>query len=118
MKKTGDISFSNSSGTRPSSTSNNAPPTGLEESSKDVDEVHGIEDMAMMVWKFVQAAGNLVQGLDSEVSSWASAVNAAERLTLRQDEVKLLRLRTKKHELVIVPDPKYLLVVVHETPPA
>lgn len=35
-----------------------------------------------------------------------------------QDEVKLLRLRTKKYELVIVPDPKYLLIVVHETPSA
>ncbi|OBT53509.1 hypothetical protein VE04_06592 [Pseudogymnoascus sp. 24MN13] len=34
------------------------------------------------------------------------------------DEVKLLRLRTKKYELVIVPDSKYLLVVVHETPSA
>jgi dynein light chain roadblock-type len=32
--------------------------------------------------------------------------------------VKLLRLRTKKHELVIVPDVKYILVVVHETSPA
>jgi len=32
-----------------------------------------------------------------------------------QDEVKLLRLRTKKQEFVIVPDPKYLLIVVHDT---
>ena len=35
-----------------------------------------------------------------------------------QDELKLLRLRTKKQEIVIVPDPKYLLTVVHDTPPA
>ena len=35
-----------------------------------------------------------------------------------KDEVKLLRLRTKKYELVIVPDSKYLLIVVHETPSA
>lgn len=35
-----------------------------------------------------------------------------------QDELKLLRLRTKKQELVIVPDVKYLLIVVHDTPPA
>ncbi|KAI8159388.1 Dynein light chain roadblock-type 1 [Colletotrichum sp. SAR 10_65] len=35
-----------------------------------------------------------------------------------KDELKLLRLRTKKQELVIVPDPKYLLIVVHDTPPA
>ncbi|RLL93701.1 hypothetical protein CFD26_101915 [Aspergillus turcosus] len=29
-------------------------------------------------------------------------------------EVKLLRLRTKKHEIVVVPDRKYLLCVVHD----
>ncbi|OJK02018.1 hypothetical protein ASPACDRAFT_1854033 [Aspergillus aculeatus ATCC 16872] len=29
------------------------------------------------------------------------------------DEVKLLRLRTRKHEIVVVPDRKYLLCVVH-----
>jgi dynein light chain roadblock-type len=38
-----------------------------------------------MVWSFIKAAGSLVEGLD------------------REDEVKLLRLRTKKNELVIVP---------------
>lgn len=43
------------------------------------------EEMARMVWNFVDAAGGLVVGLDVE------------------DEVKLLRLRTKKNELVIVP---------------
>lgn len=42
----------------------------------------------------------------------------AEANHLEQDELKLLRLRTKKQELVIVPDPKYLLIVVHDTPPA
>lgn len=36
----------------------------------------------------------------------------------RQDELKLLRLRTKKQELVIVPDARYLMIVVHDTPPA
>lgn len=100
LKKTGDISISNGAGTRPP-TASNAASNGLDDSaSKEPDEVRGIEEMAMMVWKFVQAAGGLVQGLDSE------------------DEVRLLRLRTKKHELVIVPDSKYLLVVVHETPAA
>jgi hypothetical protein len=38
-----------------------------------------------MVWSFLTAAGSLVDELDKE------------------DEVKLLRLRTKKNELVIVP---------------
>ena len=31
-----------------------------------------------------------------------------------QDELKLLRVRTKKHEIVIVPDAKFIFVVVHE----
>ncbi|EPS28399.1 hypothetical protein PDE_03345 [Penicillium oxalicum 114-2] len=30
-----------------------------------------------------------------------------------EDEVKLLRMRTRKHEIVVVPDRKYLLCVVH-----
>ncbi|KAJ6124488.1 hypothetical protein N7471_011805 [Penicillium samsonianum] len=32
-------------------------------------------------------------------------------------EVKLLRMRTKKHEIVVVPDRKYLLCVVHDASP-
>ncbi|KAJ5663047.1 hypothetical protein N7507_003778 [Penicillium longicatenatum] len=30
------------------------------------------------------------------------------------EEVKLLRMRTRKHEIVVVPDRKYLLCVVHD----
>ena len=43
------------------------------------------EDVAKMVYSFVSAAGGLVEGLS------------------KGDEVRLLRLRTKKNELVIVP---------------
>lgn len=43
------------------------------------------EDVASMVWSFLTAAGTLVEQLDKE------------------DELKLLRLRMKKNELVIVP---------------
>ncbi|KAK3298288.1 uncharacterized protein B0H64DRAFT_438778 [Chaetomium fimeti] len=57
----------------------------------------GTEELASMVWNFVNTAGSLVQELDTE------------------DEVKLLRLRTKKQEFVIVPDAKYLLIVIHDT---
>ncbi|TVY83143.1 Dynein light chain roadblock-type 1 [Lachnellula suecica] len=60
----------------------------------------GVEEFAAMAWSFVNSAGGLVHDLDSE------------------DDVKLLRLRTKKHELVIVPDPRYIFIVVHDTPPA
>lgn len=93
-----------------------------------------------MVWKFVNAAGGLVAGLDGEVSVCRSLfplqpciIKAQDELgdhcyrrsprqgadnKLLQDELKLLRVRTKKQELVIVPDVKYLLIVIHETPAA
>jgi hypothetical protein len=43
------------------------------------------EDVARLVFSFVESAGTMVNGLDNE------------------EEVKLLRVRTKKNELVIVP---------------
>jgi dynein light chain roadblock-type len=74
------------------------------------------EDIARLVLKFVAAAGTMVESLDHE------------------DELRLLRLRTKKNELVIVPSEyisifrqhicsqvigaKFLLVAIHDTPPA
>lgn len=81
------------------------------------------EEVASMVWGFINTASGLVTGLDGD------------------DEVKLLRLRTKKNELVIVPgewtwllvldkaylfyvelltqlDSKFILIVIHDTPPA
>lgn len=51
--------------------------------------IHSTEDVASLVWSFLKAAGSLVDELDKE------------------DEVKLLRLRTKKNELVIVPGTKH-----------
>ncbi|ATZ53701.1 hypothetical protein BCIN_09g04910 [Botrytis cinerea B05.10] len=85
---------------RSTSRSNNTGASTEDSSTAANTESQGIEELASMVWSFAKSAGGLVQGLDVE------------------DEVKLLRLRTKKHELVIVPDTKYILVVVHETPPA
>lgn len=43
------------------------------------------EDVARLVFNFVEAAGAFVDGLDKD------------------EEVRLLRVRTKKNELVIVP---------------
>ncbi|KAK2075169.1 hypothetical protein P8C59_009316 [Phyllachora maydis] len=63
-------------------------------------EHEGSEELAAMVWRFIGTADGLVDELDTE------------------DELKLLRLRTRKRELVIVPDAKFILVVVHDTPPA
>ncbi|SMY24176.1 unnamed protein product [Zymoseptoria tritici ST99CH_1A5] len=59
------------------------------------------EDVARLVWRFVQSAGTMIEELNGD-----------------SDEAKLLRIRTKTNELVIVPDAKFLLVVIHDTPPA
>jgi hypothetical protein len=53
------------------------------------DEGRSGLEVARTVWRFVQAAGTLVDELDGE------------------DELKLLRVRTRKNELVIVPSELY-----------
>ncbi|KFY16584.1 hypothetical protein V491_05289 [Pseudogymnoascus sp. VKM F-3775] len=80
--------------------SQSVPAAVTEDASSAAKDQNGVEELAGMVWNYMNATKDLVQGLDE------------------QDEVKLLRLRTKKYELVIVPDSKYLLIVVHETPSA
>ena len=78
-----------------------------------------VEEVARLVYAFVRSAGDMVAELNGE-----------------NDEAKLLRIRTKKNELVVVPgesitnppredimltigiDAKFLLVVIHDTPPA
>jgi dynein light chain roadblock-type len=77
------------------------------------------EELAARVWNFVRGAGVLVRELDEEVRfrlpTWKRKTSG---LIICQDELKLLRLRTRKQELVIVPDAKYLMILVHDTPPA
>lgn len=77
------------------------------------------EDIARIVWNFAKVAGDMLQELNGPAD----------------DEMKLLRIRSKKKELVIVPgkisllptksphlthhtDPKFIAVVIHDTPPA
>ncbi|KAB2103759.1 hypothetical protein AG0111_0g8275 [Alternaria gaisen] len=94
--------ISNSSSANPNSTlpaSGEAASDNYSNGRKE-SGIHSAEDVASMVWSFLTAAGSLVDELDKD------------------DEVKLLRLRTKKNELVIVPDPKFILVAIHDTPPA
>ncbi|KAL2198692.1 hypothetical protein P885DRAFT_76296 [Corynascus similis CBS 632.67] len=83
--------------TKPSSTPGPGSFSNNEDSGSSANHNQGAEEVASMIWNFVSTAGDLVHELDTE------------------DEVKLLRLRTKKQEFVIVPDAKYLLIVVHET---
>ncbi|KAF8853160.1 hypothetical protein BDZ45DRAFT_658388 [Acephala macrosclerotiorum] len=56
----------------------------------------GIDEFVRMIWGYVNTTGQLVADMDPD------------------DDLKLLRLRTKKHELVIFPDSKFIFVVVHD----
>lgn len=96
LKTSGEISSIRTSRSDPLVTSSFSSENG----SSPAGEPQGAEQLAAMVWNFISAAGALVRDLDSE------------------DELRLLRLRTKNQELVIVPDPKYLLIVIHDTPAA
>jgi hypothetical protein len=78
-------SSANPNSTLPASTENTSE--GYSNGRKESGIQSG-EDVARMVWTFINAAGSMVEELDKE------------------DEVKLLRLRTKKCELVIVPGMK------------
>jgi hypothetical protein len=57
---------------------------GTEDLTEDSNERTG-EDIARAVWKYVQATEGLVEEMDTD------------------DELRLLRVRTKKNELVVVP---------------
>lgn len=85
------------------------------DSNSSSNQNQGAEELAAMVWNFVRTAGSLVQELDTEVVCSCWMVTPTSPADLVQDEMKLLRLRTKKQEFVIVPDAKYLLIVVHDT---
>ncbi|KAF4589574.1 dynein light chain-related protein [Ophiocordyceps camponoti-floridani] len=97
LKTSGDVSALGTAKSRDAATAasfTNEVPVAEESEAK------GVEDFASLVWNFVNMSGQLVQDIDNE------------------DELRLLRLRTKKQEIVIVPDTKYLLTVIHDTPPA
>jgi dynein light chain roadblock-type len=73
-------------------------------------------DLASRIWHYVNFSGQLVQDMDAEVGVLRSKAILGRSIAnlAHQDDLKLLRLRTKKHEFMIVPDPKYIFVVVHE----
>ncbi|EMC94370.1 hypothetical protein BAUCODRAFT_124008 [Baudoinia panamericana UAMH 10762] len=59
------------------------------------------EEVAQSVWTFMKSVGSMIEELNGD-----------------HDEAKLLRIRTKRNEIVVVPDAKFLLVCIHDTPPA
>jgi dynein light chain roadblock-type len=59
------------------------------------------EDVARIVCTFMKGVGEMVEGLNGD-----------------SDEAKLIRIRTRRNEIVVVPDARFLAVVVHNTPAA
>ncbi|RAK96697.1 uncharacterized protein BO80DRAFT_416202 [Aspergillus ibericus CBS 121593] len=79
------------------------------------------EALAAHIFAFVSSASELSLSLssaeDGEVPRQDGISAEGDGVPDREegdDEVKLLRLRTKRHEIVVVPDRKYLLCVVHD----
>ena len=85
-----------------------------------------------MVWRLVRASEELVVGelgrlggltgsgapgmlTLSPISAPASAPGGTGGEVV-DDELRLLRVRTRKGELVVVPDARFILVVVHDSP--
>ena len=64
LNTTGNISLVRTSSTKNTSSALNAS----DEASGGSEDIRGVEQMAAMVWNFVNATGALVQGLDPEVS--------------------------------------------------
>jgi len=87
------------------------------------------ETLAAHIFAFVSSASALGISLSKPAQTEGSALNGygtygnggtpqeerdPDTDRDEEDEVKLLRMRTRKHEIVVVPDRKYLLCVVHD----
>ncbi|RKF61618.1 hypothetical protein OnM2_040047 [Erysiphe neolycopersici] len=88
--QTGVFQFSKATTNAPAPNSSNEspPPT-----------TSNITEFAVKIWDYVNNSLKMILDIDQE------------------DDLKLLRVRTKKYELVIVPDNNYIFVVAHEIRP-
>ncbi|KAI7539243.1 hypothetical protein KC331_g9864 [Hortaea werneckii] len=84
--------------TETNGTAQNGGPDGKQKSNKGTRKA---EEVASLVWRFMKSVGEFVEELNGE-----------------GDEGKLIRVRTKKNEVVVVPEGRFLLCVIHETPAA
>ncbi|KAL8732399.1 MAG: hypothetical protein Q9166_002797 [cf. Caloplaca sp. 2 TL-2023] len=71
---------------------------GVEGYEGEEDRSKSAEYVAKMVFQFVAAAKDFAEGME------------------KGDDARLVRMTTRKQEIVIVPDPKFLLVVVQDAP--
>ncbi|KAI4176861.1 MAG: hypothetical protein LQ343_000718 [Gyalolechia ehrenbergii] len=72
--------------------------THFDETRASEDGSKTAEHIARLVFAFLSAANEFAEGMEKE------------------DDTKLLRMRTRKNEIVIVPDANFVLVVIHDAP--
>ncbi|KAF8428231.1 hypothetical protein EV426DRAFT_333358 [Tirmania nivea] len=85
-----------------------------------------VAEYAGVVWRFVRASEEMVVGDLGRLGGLGAGVGVERGGVERggggggaqggNDDLKLLRVRTRRGELVIVPEGKFILVVVHDTP--
>ncbi|KAF8490252.1 hypothetical protein F5888DRAFT_1808242 [Russula emetica] len=57
--------------------------------------------------KYASAIGKIIDGVQSALEEVSGEVNEG-------DEIRFMRIRTKRHEIMISPDKRYLLAVLHD----
>ncbi|KAI0246349.1 hypothetical protein BJV78DRAFT_168886 [Lactifluus subvellereus] len=57
--------------------------------------------------KYATAIGKMIEGVQSALEEVSGEVNEG-------DEIRFMRIRTKRHEIMISPDKRYLLAVLHD----
>lgn len=115
LKTSGDTSVLTTTKSRNAAT---AASFSNEANTADENQSKGLEDFGSMIWNFANSSGHLVENIDSDVRLQAMRNVSPPILIFMQDELRLLRLRTKKQEIAIVLDQNYLLTVIHDTPQA
>ena len=86
-----------------------------------------LAEYAGVVWRLVRASEELVVGELGRIGGLAGAGTpgmlalstvpaSAPGGEAPDDELRLLRVRTRRGELVVVPDARFILVVVHDSP--
>ena len=118
VRASGLVSSSVAESAQNTTTTNASPDTALPTTDRDLvpDGPNGeskktgtreAEEVARLVWNFFKHAGDAAEGI------FGAGVEGDG-----EDEVRLVRLRTRRKEVVVVPDAKFLLCVIHDTPPA
>ncbi|RPB22404.1 hypothetical protein L211DRAFT_788898, partial [Terfezia boudieri ATCC MYA-4762] len=86
------------------------------------DTVTSVMVLARADGAIIRVAGALANPIETRglVAEYAGVVwryvRASEEMVGGDDDLKLLRVRTRRGELVIVPEGRFILVVVHDTP--